>query len=79
MSRGVEPVLVIRQEIVVILKAEPTIAKGVPMAIRARYNEPIFYQQNQSIVRGVPRDWSKGIHNVNRVPRPNFPCCTYYH
>jgi hypothetical protein len=47
------------------------------MAIRMRYNEPIVNQQNGSIISGVPRDWNKGIHNVNRVPKPNYPHCTY--
>ncbi len=49
------------------------------MAVRVRYNEPILNHQSGSIVRGVPRDWSKGIHSVNRVPRLNLPQCTYYH
>ncbi len=40
------------------------------MAIRVRYNEPIFNQH----YRGIPRDWNKGIHI-----RPNSPCCTYCH
>jgi hypothetical protein len=39
MSRGVEPILVIRQEIVVLPKAEPIITKGVLVAIRVRYSE----------------------------------------
>ncbi len=49
------------------------------MAIKVRYSEPRLNQQNGSIVRGIPRDWSKGIHSVNKVPRPNSPHCTYYH
>jgi hypothetical protein len=49
------------------------------MVIKVRYSEPRFNSQNASIVRGVPRDWSKGIHNVNIVPKPNFPRCTYCH
>ncbi len=40
MSRGVELVLVTRQETVVLPKVEPIVAQGVPMAIRAGYNEP---------------------------------------
>jgi len=36
-----------------------------------KYIELRFNQQNGSIVGGIPRDWSKGIHNVNRAPRPN--------
>jgi len=43
------------------------------------YNEPRFNHQSENIVRGVPRDWSKGIHRVNRVPKPNLPQCTYCH
>jgi hypothetical protein len=48
------------------------------MPIRVNYNEPKVNQQNGSINRGVPRDWSRGIHSVNGVPRPNSPGCTYY-
>jgi len=43
-SKGVEPVFVIRQEIVVLPRVEPTIAEGVPMAIRVKCNEPIVNQ-----------------------------------
>ncbi len=49
------------------------------VVVRMKYNEPRFNQQNGNIVRGVPRDWNKGIHSVNKVPRPNSPCYTYYH
>jgi hypothetical protein len=49
------------------------------VAIRVKYSELRFNQQNGSIVGGIPRDWSKGIHNVNRAPRPNSPRCTYCH
>jgi hypothetical protein len=44
-----------------------------------KYSEPILNQKNGSIVRRVPRDWSRGIHSVNIVPRLNSPHCTYYH
>jgi hypothetical protein len=40
MSRRVEQVLVTKQEIVVLLKAKPTILEGVLVAIIARYSEP---------------------------------------
>jgi hypothetical protein len=43
MSRGVEPVLVIRRETIVLPRVEPTVV-DVPMTIRMRYNEPIFNQ-----------------------------------
>ncbi len=49
------------------------------MVVRVKYNEPRFNQHNESIVKGVPRDWSKGFDHVNRVPRPNYPRCTYCH
>ncbi len=32
-----------------------------------------------SNINGVPRDWSKGIHSVIIVTKPNFPPYTYYH
>ncbi len=42
MSRGVELVLVTRQETIILPRAKPTIVEGVPMVIKMRYNEPIF-------------------------------------
>jgi hypothetical protein len=79
MFREVELVFVTKQEIVILLGAKPIIIKGLPMAIKVRYSEPGLNQRNGNIVKGVPRDWSKRIHNVNRVPKPNPPCCTYCH
>ncbi len=79
MSRRVELILVTRQEIEVLPKTKPIVAKGVLVVVKIKYSEPRLNQQSGSIVRGVPRDWSKKIHNVNRVPRPNPPHCTYCH
>jgi hypothetical protein len=56
MSRGIESILVVKQEIVGLPKAEPTLAEGVPMAIKIKYSEPRLNQQSGSIVRGIPRD-----------------------
>jgi hypothetical protein len=72
-------VLVIRQEIVVLPIIKPTMAKGVSMAVKVKYSEPKVNQQNGSIINGVPWDWSRGIHKVNIVSRPNSPCRTYCH
>jgi hypothetical protein len=49
------------------------------MVVKVRYNELKLNRQNGNIVRRVPRDWSKGIHSVNKLPRPNLPRCTYCH
>jgi len=50
------------------------------VVVKMRYSELRFNQQNKSIVKGVPRDiWSRGIHSVNRIPRPNSLRCTYCH
>jgi hypothetical protein len=65
MSRGVELVLVTRQETIVLPKVEPIVIEGVLMVIKMRYIEPIFNQQNGNIIKGVPRDGNKGIHSVN--------------
>jgi hypothetical protein len=73
MSRGIEPILIIRQETMVLPRVESTIVEGVLVVVRKKYNEPIFNHQSGSIVKGVPRDWSKGIHSVYKVPRPNPP------
>ncbi len=42
MSKGVEPIFIIKQKIVVLPKIEPTITKGVPMVIKVKYSEPRF-------------------------------------
>jgi hypothetical protein len=79
MSRGVDPVFVTKQEIVILPRAKPIIAQDVPMVVKIRYSEPRLNQQSGNIVRGDLRDWNKRICNVNRVPRPNPQRCTYYH
>jgi hypothetical protein len=56
MSRRVELVLIVKQEIVVLLRAKPTTEKGVPATVRVRYSEPRLNQLNRSIVRKVPWD-----------------------
>jgi hypothetical protein len=43
MSRRVEWVLVTKQEIIVLLRAKPTVVEGVLVVIRIRYNEPAFH------------------------------------
>ncbi len=40
MSRGVEPIFVIKQETTFLPKVKPTLVKGVPMVIRVKYSEP---------------------------------------
>ncbi len=78
MSKGVEWVFVTKQETIVLPKVK-LIVVGVPVIIIVRYSEPMLNQHSGSIVKRDPRDWDKGIHNVNKVPRPNPPCCTYCH
>ncbi len=56
MSKRIELVLVIRQEIVVLPRAKPTIIEGVLVVVRVKYSEPKLNHQSGSIVRGVPRD-----------------------
>jgi hypothetical protein len=55
MSKGVESVLVTRQETIVLPMVEPIVVEGIFVAIIVRYNEPIFNQQNGNIIKGVPR------------------------
>jgi hypothetical protein len=78
-SRGVEPVLITRQETVVLLRVEPIVAEGVHMVIKMRYSEPKVNQQNGNINSGVSRDCSRRIHSVNKGPRLNSPRCTHCH
>jgi len=42
MSKGVDLVLVTKQEIVVLPKAQSIVAEHVSMAIKVRYSEPRF-------------------------------------
>jgi hypothetical protein len=49
------------------------------MVVKMRYNELKVNKHNASIISGVPRDWNRGIHSVNKIPIPNFPLCTYCH
>jgi hypothetical protein len=79
MSRGVELIFIIRRQIIILPIVEPTVIKGVHVAIRVRYSEPRLNHQNGNIVKRIPRDWRRGIHSVNKVPRPNLPPCTYCH
>jgi hypothetical protein len=44
MFKGVELILITRQETIFLPRAKSIISKGVPMAIRMKYNEPKFNQ-----------------------------------
>jgi len=79
MSKRVELVLVIEQETIFLLRAKPIVIEGVLVVVKVKYNEPRLHQQSESIVKRVPRDWSRRIHSVNKVPRPNLPRNIYYH
>jgi hypothetical protein len=79
MSNGVEPILVIKQQIVVLPSVEPTVAQGVHVVVKVRYNELRLNQQSGNIIRGVSKDWNRGIHSVNIIPRPNIQRCVYCH
>jgi predicted amino acid racemase len=56
MSKGIESILITKQEIVVVPIAEPTIAQGVSMVVKVRYNEPKLNQQSGNIIKGISRD-----------------------
>jgi hypothetical protein len=79
MFKRVELILVNKQEIVILPRAKPTMAQGVPMAVIIKYSETKSNWQSGNIVRRVSRDLSKGIHSVNRVPRLNPQQCMYCH
>jgi len=42
MSKGVKPIHVIRQEIVILRRTKLMVAEGVFVAIRVKYSEPKF-------------------------------------
>ncbi len=78
MSRRIELILITKQETIVLPGAKSTVAQGVLVAIKVKYNERKLNQQNGNIVRRVSRDWSKGIHSLNIIPRPNPQQCMHY-
>ncbi len=79
MSKRVEPVLVTKQETIFLLRAKPIVIEGVLVVVKIKYSEPRLNQHSGSIIRRFPRDWSRRIHSVNKVPRPNPPRNIYYH
>ncbi len=44
MSRGVEPILINRQETITLPKVEPIVVEHVLVVVRMKYNEPKFNQ-----------------------------------
>jgi hypothetical protein len=42
MSRGVEPILVVRQETIVLQRVKPIVVEGVHVVVKVKYNEPIL-------------------------------------
>jgi hypothetical protein len=44
MSRRVEPILVIKQETIVLPKAKPIVVEGVPVVVKMKYSEHRFNQ-----------------------------------
>jgi hypothetical protein len=65
MSKGVEPILIAKQAIIILPRTRSTIAKGVPMVVKIKYSEPKLNQQSGSIVKRLFKDWNRGIHSVN--------------
>jgi hypothetical protein len=56
MSKRVGPILITRWETIILPRVEPTMAQGVLVAVKVRYNEPRFNLQNRNIVKGISRD-----------------------
>jgi hypothetical protein len=58
MSKGVELVLVIKQETIILPKVEPTIAQGIPMVVKVSFRKPVATLLWPSV--GVkPNTWKK--------------------
>jgi hypothetical protein len=49
----------------ILLRTKPIVPEGVLVVVRIKYSEPKLNQQSGSIVKKVPRDWSRRIHSVN--------------
>jgi hypothetical protein len=55
MSNEVEPIFVIRQEIIVLPKAKPTITQGVHVTIKMRYMNPNLISKMEAHLEEVQR------------------------
>ncbi len=40
MSKGVEPILITKQETIVLSRAKPTIVEGIHVVVKVNYSEP---------------------------------------
>jgi hypothetical protein len=65
MSKGVESILITRQEIIFLPRTKLFVVEGVHVVIKVRYSELKLNQHSGRIVKGVPRDWSKVIHSTD--------------
>jgi hypothetical protein len=54
MSKGVEPILVVRQEIIVLPRIKPIVVEGVHVVVKVRYNEPRLINKMEALLEESP-------------------------
>ncbi len=73
MSKGIESVLVTKQETIVLLRAKPTIVKGVLVAIKVRHREPNLISRVETLLKE-----SQGVGVEEFIVWIEFQDLTFY-
>ncbi len=74
--QGVESIHIYVPKIKPLPIVKPTITKVALVAFRMRYNERKLIRFIKGVVGKGEKVWTKGIHKVKKIPRPNLVWCT---
>lgn len=74
--QGVESIHIYIPKIMPLPRVKPTITKVVIVAFRMRCNEPKLIRFIQGAVGKGEKVWTKGVHMVKKIPKPNLVWCT---
>ncbi len=72
----VESIHIYVPKIMLLPRVKPTITKVVLVAFRMRCNEPKLIRFIQGAVGKGEKVWTKGVHMVKKIPKPNLVWCT---
>ncbi len=74
--QGVESIHIYIPKIMPLPRIKPTITKIALVAFRMRCNEPKLIRFIQGAVGKGEKVWTKGVHMVKKIPKPNLVWCT---
>lgn len=74
--QGVESIHIYVPKIMPLPIVKPTITKVALVAFRMKYNECKLIRFIKGDVGKGEKVWTKGIHRVKKIPRPNLVWCT---